>query len=410
MNKLDNSMMMIAKIAGVEKEKSTKVINSLSACEVNGLVKRLKKNKVLEIAYSNICNLSEIKNEVRESFDLAMKQAYQIVKDEQIEEVANVFPEGTVFIKGSALKSLYPVNYKRYQGDIDVVVRSISDVWKVIPKLDEKYQFDRLKLYVYEEKPLKYAGSIDLKSREKDYDNVPSIDIHINPFYIWGATVYPYDIYEQSIKIGNKRIPEINHIIGILVSHIANHWVYRMRDINDLFVLSQNKAVDWDEVNRIIVGLNLQSIWNVLKRRYNEIYKVNLIEGEKLKKLKLSEFLFYKFNFGKTSAFGSGLIEFIYAYRNYTHKFSRMKSLKEALKNTWCMIRYKNRAYIVNKRRYVKKWKENQIIVLTLKKKYYGAEQEKAEEFKVVNIGKDNEVCISKLGEWKQETYHVTKE
>ena len=62
------------------------------------------------------------------------------------------------------------------------------------------------------------------------------------------------------------------------------------------FIISKaiyDKLINYDPS----IKIQADAILTMEELGYNEIYKVNLIEGEKLKKLKLSEFLFYKFNF-----------------------------------------------------------------------------------------------------------------
>lgn len=378
---------------------------SYTVSDVEKLLALSKKHKVLEIVVKNLEGNNNIDEDTEKAIRKVMKSAYKTVTEDFLDEISSKLPKDWVYLKGAAISKKYPEGYERFQGDIDIMVPDVQALKGAIEGLYEyDYDFDRLKLYIFEEEPLRFAGSFDMKDSKRRYDEFSSLDFHVAPFYIWGAVVYP-ELAESSCNIdGNRIVPNDTNLVCMLVAHIANHWVYRMRDINDLYVLKRSGKVDWNQVQIILKKLHLTSVWNVLECRYQQIYGESLIRKVTENELTRAEKLFMDQNFGNVSRLGSFLIELRFAFQNYRTNNSAGKAFIMSMKNTYCMLRFKNRAFVVNKRTMVKPWKKNQIIVLYQDDVFL--HKNSCKEMTIINQGTTDERVITSFGIWRQGSYH----
>jgi len=367
---------------------------------VDDIVAFLDEHRVLQIAYENLKYInSEYSMKLQNKISANLNK-WPGTSIKQLVELAEIIDrKKLLFIKGSSLSNLYPVEYTRYQWDIDVIVSNIDELWEIIEKLETQYYFDRLKLYLIRDND--YSASLDLLPKKKD---LPPIDIHIAPYYIWGAKVLDVDLWEKEQAIVNLNCPSFENMLLILVAHIANQWMYRLRDINDLYLLS-NKNLDWNYIYTMLNENNLLPIFNVLNNKISEVYGVH-VEG--IKKLKIYEHMFYRLNFGKVSSLGSTLIEWKVVLKSY-EKMGFYNKYYNCLKNTINMVVYKNRAYKVNKKLKIKKWEANEIIVLkkaTEKIEVSNYSRKLASEFHLYNEGKKTEYYKAPNIIFVPTTYH----
>lgn len=148
--------------------------------------------------------------------------------------------QNIMLIKGSALSRLYPDNAKRYQVDADVILRSIDELWEILKITSNDYTFDRLKLYTSFEGNL--SASLDLEP--KNSKKLP-IDIHISPYEIWGSINYDIDLWKNAKQLDNgSYVPSYEDTLLMLVGHLATQWMYRIRDINDCYIILKNCKLD----------------------------------------------------------------------------------------------------------------------------------------------------------------------
>lgn len=371
------------------------------------IVAELEKNRVLEIALYNLkqCKESRFQIKLIKCIEKEINSEYIPINIEStkiLKESSN--RTEIMLIKGIAISHYYPSKYVRHQNDIDIQVKSIDDFWKLIDDLNDKYEYDRLKLHLI--KDSKFTSTIDLIPKEKKL-KLPDIDIHLTPYYIWGSVVYFEDLWNRAEKKDNFFIPCIEDMIVMLCAHFANQWMYRMRDVNDLYILIKHGNFDWEWVKKYSKKLNLFPFLKLLLKKVDIVYGTNLYEKMICnEKIVFKEKLFLKNNFGKESIIGSLLIEMSFVYQNYKIMFNFLQCIKNSLKNTIYMCVYNNRAYSIKKNK--KKYVSNEIYVLKKKSTNYSIDTKEYldDNFILCNKNKKNEFFISKSGNWVQVPYH----
>lgn len=374
----------------------------------------LYKNRILEIVKSNCALLND--DDLDNVMFRVEKKIMEKRKNVNIDNLSNVpillRNQNIMLIKGSALSRLYPDNAKRYQVDADVILRSIDELWEILKITSNDYTFDRLKLYTSFEGNL--SASLDLEP--KNSKKLP-IDIHISPYEIWGSINYDIDLWKNAKQLDNgSYVPSYEDTLLMLVGHLATQWMYRIRDINDCYIILKNCKLDWRDIYNVGKKYNLLCLLNVLLHKVKEVYGIDYFQ--KLYKnndysLKWYEKIFMERNLGIPNVYTSCMLQFTFVYKNYKEKHDIIRSLYEAIRNTKNLIIYENRAYKINNKLKIKKFNENEIIVLTPKNIQIDFQNVKSEKvlfgtsLKVVNQGKKNEYFSTPYGTWVQSTYYV---
>lgn len=94
----------------------------------NELIKFLSENRVLEIVLENCNKINDncLKVLIRD-IQVQMKKNIKNVDATFIKDAPDFFKnDKIIMIKGSSLSQLYPLNYKRYQVDVDIIVQCIE--------------------------------------------------------------------------------------------------------------------------------------------------------------------------------------------------------------------------------------------------------------------------------------------
>ncbi|GAB6991978.1 nucleotidyltransferase family protein [Paenibacillus pini] len=384
--------------------------------QIDSVIEELKKNKVYEIGLGNISYLlSNIPDHKylsgwKDRFllttvnDVSQEEAYKLIKKYDLDE------DKILFIKGSALGFYYPKEYKRNTVDIDLIIRDIDYLWEILNRFEGSYDYDRLKLYINDKKG--FTGSIDLESENKE--NV-AVDIHLVNYFIWGGIEYPEVLWDRTTFENGILIPSKEDRLVMLIAHLANQWKYRIRDLNDLYIMIHQDQLDWNQVRILVEELNLNPFLNGLYDRMIELYGDDIsIRKPEFLYPTLSSQLFFKYNLGSPKEITALPLEFSFTYNNYRKNLSILKSLYQTLYNSFNLVVFKNRAFYVNKKLKIKKWKPNSIFILKpfpmdlslvgeekkINKKYL------SKNFYIVNEGKDNEVFVAKNMIWKQSSYY----
>lgn len=205
-------------------------------------------------------------------------------------------------------------------------------------------------------------------------------------------------------------ISSINSMIVMLVAHFANQWKYRMRDINDLYVMINNPEMNWEEVNSLAEELKLNNMLYGLLREVKKIYNLTdlniLNEGQNLP---LSTNIFFKYNFGVPQVVTSFPAEYLFSYRNYRKDFSILRSTNLSFYNTFNHLLFKNRAFYVNRKNRIKQWKPNRILILKKTNLKPALSEEKiklSEKCFIQSRGTKNEQFILGDSIWSQSSYY----
>lgn len=367
----------------------------------------LKRNRVIDIVIRNAKDLEDkMLGSLIDDLELIKSEIRSNVDNDKLSLFSKMIQnEDTIFIKGSALSLLYPNKYVRYQVDVDVILKEIDCLWETLSLVKNDYTFDRLKIYCAEKD--KMSASLDLFPIEK---NNPFVDIHISPFEIWGGINLDIDLWEtKNLTEYGYYVPSYENMLIMLIAHLATQWMYRIRDINDCYLLISKCNLDWEYITNICKRHNLLNLLEVVIKQVENVYALKDVLSNKEVKLNLVQDIFMKENLGKQRRHTSIFLEFSYVYGYYSQKQPLLVALKESMFITKNFLLYNNRAYKVNKKLKIKQIKNNEILVLIpfngvcypgKKRQLYNS------KLYIVNEGEKTEYFISPYGNWTQSTYH----
>ena len=172
-------------------------------------------------------------------------------------------------IKGQNLQNIYN-DFLRYQRDIDLLVKDISDGWKVLHQLlGFGYVIDKIKLGIGRDN----NGVRDyflISLRRSVADKTILVDLHIGEYPICG-----FISVKSNVFFDNNL--ELEYPIGeilILCAHIAQHWRVKFRDINDLYLLLKDRDDMWWKIIYRLKKYNLDGIFLSLYSLVNKVYGV----------------------------------------------------------------------------------------------------------------------------------------
>ena len=377
----------------------------------NKVVEELEKNRVLEIAIYNLkkSNNNIICKKILESAENLLRRNSNTNVNWQVDILDDTSKKVDIMlIKGMAISQYYPANYHRNQSDIDILVKNFKDLSFVLNSLENKYTYKKMKLhFLFNDK---LTATIDLIPKQS---NMPFIDIHLTPYYMWGAVSYFENVWEYACKKNNFFVPKTEDIILMLCSHLSNQWMYRMRDINDLYCIlrKNNFKIEWDTLFFRSKELGIYSLMRILFTQLIDVY--GIVFEEKVrnqfnldKDLYFRELLFRKYNLGNESAKGSILLEMNFLFENYKKIFKLRTLVFHILKNTFFMIITHNRAFYTGK--FLKKIKDNEVLVLKKINEVPSitSMQALSNDIYICNKGTKHEVFKINLDFWKQISYH----
>lgn len=370
MKKLNSNILSIGKIydAFPNPELDSNIIELINTINkesdkeeyIYTLVKTLFEHKILEVVLYNIEHSKYSDNKeilfLKEKINNYISYKVEKVYDEHLKILKDTAKSKKIMlIKGMAIKRYYPHWYKRNQGDIDILMKNLNEANVLYENLKCDYYFEKIKLHFL--KKDEYTSTIDfLPYDEKN----PFIDVHITPYYMWGAVSFFKDIWVDAVIDEDFYYPSIENLILMLCAHISNQWMYRMRDINDLYCLTKDNNINWASIIARADKLGLKSILEVLMVQLKKYYNIDYCFIES--KFSFERKLFSILNFGKESYLGSVILESNFLFKNYKKLFDKKTAIIQMIKNTFYMIVTKNRAF--NTGNHLKKKKINEVYVL----------------------------------------------
>lgn len=315
------------------------------------------------------------------------------------------------FIKGTATAPLYPPYVTRDQADVDVIIPDFRTLWCILNATRCQYCFERLKIHIYPHHQI--AGSLDLHPTNTAA-RLPNIDIHVGTFHIWGGAGYNMDLTKSSNYAAGRRVVNWSDALLITVFHTAKQWFYRLRDINDLYVIisQQYHNIDWVYVKRIAQKGHLFGVLVMLLQEVQRIYEIDLpgmFTAQSTPNWLLNRFRMH--NWGKLDYTTGVLVQAQFAYRRYRATSSTVGSLINVCKNSFNMIYYKNRAYATGVKRVIRPFQPNEVLVLVplMQSNLEFFESQPSQyidaTIKVVNQGSESEYFITPDTVWVQASY-----
>jgi hypothetical protein len=383
---------------------------------INVVAKEIIRHRVTQIAKYNI---SQSKNHY-DFFNLLSKEINS--KTNEYEKISKFDMHRTkdllknkemIFIKGSALSILYPKFYNRDLADIDILISNFSDLWSVLKNTKKTYNQDRLKIYTYAKGEV--SGSIDLTPK-KSTDS-PSIDIHISAFPIWGAIKYECDLWDRKIETSFGYIPSWEDSLLLIVAHVTKQWFYRLRDLNDIFVIINEKSInlDWNYIYIKAREVNLFDILVFLLKETQRVYQSTFysipkeFNSQLFKETKLLN-EFKKKSWGESNLIVGAMMQTKFTFNKYREYFGSLNGCLHCMKNGINMLIYNNRAYSAQSKRVIRKLEANEILVLiplfyNKKSLNRNLGKEIVPSLKIVNQNKKDEYFISPYCLWVQASY-----
>ena len=365
-----------------------------------------KKHKIMEVVLTNIQKASSWSNSalslLEEKLTQIKNQHYTTVSPDERERSLKVIDsKDCLIIKGSVLFQIYPEEYTRFQSDIDIMARNLPQFWNTLVSSQSQYTYNRIKLYFQD--PSHYSASVDLKP--KDRKNYRYIDLHLQPFYIWGGVHLRLDLFKRAKRADGFLIPSIEDQIIMIIAHMAYQWTYRMRDINDFFLLSQSLMIDWKYIENKIKENSLSDLLSVFIYLTKSIYKEKFNCPLDVHDLSLQSKLFMYHCFGIGNSWASILIQYFFTHQNYT-KLKYKNPFVEAVKNSIYLVVFHERAFKVNRKVQIKKPKKNEIIVISPLSSHKNQENEIIPTINVIDTSPQYELLETPIGLFKQISYY----
>jgi hypothetical protein len=376
--------------------------------------RKLRKHKVHNLAYSNICRLPKIDAfgkrllEKIEAITPAPKSAPPTLGEIQ----ALLGVENALFIKGAALAALYPQVTDRFQLDVDVIVPNFESLWQIFRTFPASDSAHRLKIYLYPRGEI--AGSIDLSPSPLSA-GYPKIDVHVGSFHLWGAATYRPNLWTKKIKIDSVYLPSWEDTLLLVAGHVTTDWLYRLRDINDLYVLlaQRGQQMDWDYILEVAKQEKLLDILQMLLSETRRIYP-----GKFKLPLTISppsgwvESLFLRRSWGTRDRLAGLLLQYKFIQQRYRQDEGLLYSLKHSLRNSFNLLIYNYRAYAAPRRRLIRRIKSNEVLILVpvekLEKNWADLKIGRpigSSTLQVVNEGTTREYFVTPTGIWAQSSY-----
>jgi hypothetical protein len=382
----------------------------LADCVVN----ELRQHRVVLIAKYNIERLENVDPfYYLLSSKLKQVDVAWMAPEYTSKQLQTILPvEDALFIKGSAISTLYPPFLIRDRADRDILVPNFDALWPLLDAATERYRVERLKLYIHVQHEV--SGSIDLHPLNR-FDNLPGVDVHVNAFPIWGATKFEANLWERKIRVDGVFLPSWEDTLLLLAAHIATQWLYRVRDLNDIYVILSKlgSSLDWDYILKTAQKENLTNILSLVLHGTQRLYNLPSDTAPLLRrKLTFAEELFVQRSYGSPTLAAGLLLQSKFLYRRYNEDFGLAGGLYHLMQNGCNMIRYNYRAFSAHHRREIRKIKPNEVLVLVpiFPQSYgringYAGQPLGTSSLQVVNQGTPKEYFITPYGVWAQASY-----
>lgn len=176
-------------------------------------------------------------------------------------------------IKGLVARDYYPDPAMRQIGDWDVYVESEAAAWELTGWL-------RRHGYVYYEKELpwykrdlnsgRFYGQMLLR-RSAGEANI-FVDIHYGGYSVRHCALL--DVRVPSAGPGWHLIDRTQNV-ALSVANASGDQFITAKDLNDLFLALEDKALDWDAIKADIASAGLQGFFNNMLSRVTEIYDLS---------------------------------------------------------------------------------------------------------------------------------------
>jgi hypothetical protein len=312
-----------------------------------------------------------------------------------------------LFIKGAANAAAYRPPYQREFDDIDVIVEDYDRLWPMLEVVGEHYRFDRLKVYQHLEGNV---GTVDLRTNRHPSRLLP-VDVHVGGYHIWGASRLNVNLWQRASVSNGRLAPGLEDCILVTCAHVATDWYYKMRDLNDIRVLTRTeRPIDWDYLERTARLEGLDDILAVLISEAERVYHETLAPPLPLRRLSPTARLFARRNFGKADRLGAIAQQTRFTFPRYRRALGPERAALESARNGFNLVRYRNRAYRADDRRRIRRIRPNEILVLVPIDRR-NANQSRpgrsigGNRFRVVNEGAANEHFVTPYGIFVQAPY-----
>lgn len=243
--------------------------------EINesALYKLAKKHNLSNFLYNwsiNNCNSEEIKEKIKSDYNM------QIAKDTnqtfELDNLLNKFEKNNikvVLLKGVILKNIYPENYMRQMGDIDIYVdeNNFEKASQIMINLDYKEFFDYEKHLVFKKEPFVYVEMHKKLVTDRDVGHE-----YLNN--IWPLCVKYKDyqnIYELSL--------EDAYFFAIV--HLIIHFKFTgisIKDVLDIYLYNEKykNKLDYNKIDKTLKEFNILEFENNIKNiAYKWFYEKN---------------------------------------------------------------------------------------------------------------------------------------
>lgn len=344
-------------------EELERCINQCSKKDYYCIARELYNNRVLEVAEYNIKKISNGPIKYKALLDEILKlEKYTLGREaiNSIEDIINT--DDILFIKGSIILNLYPEGIKRCQNDLDIIIKDFGKLWEILKDTSSKYKKSKMKIIF--DNQLNAYGSIDL---EPINDNkLPSLDVHVGGFNIWGSAFLKIDGWKNIRKFKNVNSLSPEDMIILVAAHSATQWFYRMRDINDMYVIisTYQDKLDWEYINNSVKDECIEFVLDALLLETAEIYKEDIKIPMIFRKRTILNNIYKEKCFGRFTRRYGVIGQLDFCMRRYYKELGLIRGVYNSLKNSKNLIFYNNRAFCASHKKFVRKVQINDLIVL----------------------------------------------
>lgn len=375
--------------------------------DYNRVVKKLIANEVLPQFYFNAQKLMKIIPYGNRSLELYLNEIQTLIEAKK-SKLSNLFNElkkvsaalenhgdiDIMVIKGAALNKVYPQHCFRDMEDIDLLLKSSEDIWRIINIFqDQKYNLRKLRLQYYESCVLEKGKNQSdfFGMAEFTYLDPKSsiIDLHIEAFPTCGGVIVS-DLWSRAIPlvIDNKTIQTLSPEDSILIicAHITRHSFATLRDLNDIYVLLKRykNSFDWEYLINATRRNYFVPVLVPLLNKITKDFDDNLIPAEVyffLQRSKSSSIIsLILFSTGKkdpnfaggSKSFVGRILQALYIFRSSRKHLGLVVSIRNALISVYYLFKT-GRPYRTWKHRLLKRlYADGRVVIVPIQPKING--------------------------------------
>jgi len=228
----------------------------------------LRRSKTIRLALRHLADLREGLPAVADLYDRLRPQEDEETRWREValppmrSAVAAAAASGGRLIKGLAVQNAYPDPDCRHVGDVDVHVPS----WPGAASLVRTLRADGWGWDVTEFPWVKWDdtgqlyGQLSLVTPATG-DPIARVDLHIGPFSVGHAGVMPLTGWRRARVLGvSIEVADSETSIAILAAHALNDGLLSVKDINDMHVLVNQRAVDWVSVRELCRAVEAEQV------------------------------------------------------------------------------------------------------------------------------------------------------